>query len=233
LEDPLTGEITPSVFKAEVPAVFLADVFSQATNIIPSIVKGFPWYKNATTVSNDPVQLILNRIWRAGLAITGISGLPNNKNANNVIIPQISYQISLRIPPSLDTIIAQKSLKELFEKDPPYGATIIYDYEGAPVGAGWMSPPQPAWLSDAIDLVSQALFQQGAAPLGDGGTVPVLNAFQKLFPKTLFFATGVAGPGNNEHAANENLNIRYAKQLSSCLAFVISEVVGNVQNTSS
>lgn len=228
LEDPVTGKILPSEFQVEVPATYLADVFSQATNIVPSTIKGFPWFGYATTAASNPVELILNRIWRAGLAVTGVDGLPSTAAANNVVVGSVSYQLSLRLPPPLRIDEVQRQLKDLFEKDPPYGATVTYDYEGAPAANGWMSPPQPRWLSEAIDQASQVLFQQPSAPLGDGGTQPVLAILKEKFKETLFFASGVAGPGNNEHAANENLNIKYAEQLSACEAYVLSQLPANV-----
>lgn len=38
-------------------------------------------------VSDNPLELILNRTWRAQLTITGISGLSPVKSAGNVMVP--------------------------------------------------------------------------------------------------------------------------------------------------
>lgn len=52
--------------------------------------------------SDNSFELILNRAWRPQLIVTGISGLSPVKSAGNVMIPECSMRLSLRLPPTYD-----------------------------------------------------------------------------------------------------------------------------------
>jgi hypothetical protein len=47
---------------------------------------------------------------------------------------------------------AAKSLKEILEKDPPYGATVTCHIKG--MGSGWNSPSNKPWLTDILENAS-------------------------------------------------------------------------------
>jgi hypothetical protein len=42
------------------------------------------------------------------------------------------------------------------------------------------------------------------------------------FPQAQFFITGVLGPHSNAHGPNEFLHLAYAKQLTACVADVLT-----------
>ena len=46
------------------------------------------------------------------------------------------------------------------------------------------------------------------------------------FPEAQFMITGVLGPKSNAHGPNEFLHIQTAKNLSGCVAYVLSEYPG-------
>lgn len=45
-------------------------------------------------------------------------------------------------------------------------------------------------------------------------------------------ATRAAGPGNNEHGANENLDMSYAKELAAALALTIAATAAQAGSAS-
>jgi len=73
-------------------------------------------------------------------------------NAGNVLRPQTSLKLSLRLPPPIDGDHASQHLKRLLEADPPYGANVHFDDESG--ATGWNAPPTQAWLGRAIDEAS-------------------------------------------------------------------------------
>lgn len=231
LQDTETGIITPSFLKKRIPKSQLAYARQQADLLGFGVFTGFPWQSPAAPVSAEPLDLILNKTWRAALAITGVDGLPSTDSASNVIIPCVTFMLSIRVPPTVDVNKAQKKVQRLLTADPPYGATVDYSYEGLPIGGGWYFSMESG-LKSVVENASLMIFgtDESAEPIGDGGTVPILNTLKEMFNpsgdagKTQFLATGVAGPGNDEHAANEHLNISYARKVAECVTLVLSEL---------
>src|SRR5947199_230675 len=78
---------------------------------------------------------VLNRTWRRQLAVTGIDGLPPPENAGNVLLPSTVAKLSLRLPPTLNAAAAASALSGVLEKNPPYGARVLFTQEAS--AAGW------------------------------------------------------------------------------------------------
>jgi acetylornithine deacetylase/succinyl-diaminopimelate desuccinylase-like protein len=172
----------------------------------------------------DRAEALLNRTWRPALSVIGADGLPSSANAGNVLRPETSLKLSLRLPPSVDGGKASRHLKRLLEADPPYGANVRFDDESG--ATGWNAPPTQAWLGSAIDEASALFYDKPAAAMGEGGTIPFMAMLGKHFPEAQFLITGVLGPHANAHGPNEFLHVPYAKKLTACVAFVLAAHAG-------
>jgi acetylornithine deacetylase/succinyl-diaminopimelate desuccinylase-like protein len=172
-------------------------------------------------VSNDPVELLLNSTWRATVAVTGADGLPPVGSAGNVLLPELAFKLSLRLPPTTDPIAATRAVKNALEHDPPYGAQVAF--ENASASAGWNAPAFAPWLEEAILRASRQIYGQEAIHMGCGGTIPFMGMLGARFPQTQFFITGVLGPQSNAHGPNEFLHIEYAKKLTACVSLVLAD----------
>ena len=64
----------------------------------------------------------------------GANGLPSLDNAGNVLRPYTALKLSLRIPPMVNPEAATRALKNLVEKDPPYGARVNFEPEQGAAG---------------------------------------------------------------------------------------------------
>jgi len=53
----------------------------------------------------------LNRTWRPTVSYIGCSGMPKAEIAGNVCLPEITFRISIRIPPNLDSNEASQFVK--------------------------------------------------------------------------------------------------------------------------
>ena len=157
---------------------------------------------------------------RPMLAVTGAEGLPPPASAGNVLRPKTELVLSLRLPPTLDAERAARRVKEILEKDPPYGARVTYEYGQA--ATGWNAPATAGWLERAVDEASKRHYGRSAMWMGEGGTIPFMAMLGQKFPQAQFFITGVLGPHSNAHGPNEFLHIDYAKRLTACVADVLT-----------
>ncbi|MGE5339838.1 MAG: M20/M25/M40 family metallo-hydrolase, partial [Gemmatimonadota bacterium] len=119
---------------------------------------------------------------------------------------------------------ATRRLKELLEADPPYNARVTFDADWG--ATGWNAPETAAWLKQAADQASRAVFGRESAWTGSGGTIPFMSMLGQKFPRAQYLITGVLGPKSNAHGPNEFLHIPYVKQLSSAVARVITALPG-------
>ena len=230
IDDSRTGAVKGADFTCEIPAERLAQAKQAAAILGDSLWKRFPWASCcaedgtsrlfARPASNDPVELVLNRTWRAALAVTGAEGFPPLAAAGNVQRPYTSFKLSLRLPPLVDGERAAQALKERLETDVPYSAVASFQADSA--STGWNAPSNAPWMSGALDQASQAMFGKPAAFMGEGGTIPFMAMLNEKFPAAQLVVTGVLGPKSNAHGPNEFLHIDYAKRITAATAMVIA-----------
>jgi acetylornithine deacetylase/succinyl-diaminopimelate desuccinylase-like protein len=231
VDDSRTGVVKPSAFNCSIPHERI-DQAKQAADILGEAMwKRFPWdsccddggkFVFVQPATKDPVELILNRTWRAALAVVGADGLPPIESAGNVQRPYTSLKLSLRLPPVVDGDHAAEELKRTLETNPPYNAHVTFHYEHA--ATGWNAPPTAPWLSALLDEASIAAYGKPAAYMGEGGTIPFMGMLGAKFPGAQMLVTGVLGPKSNAHGPNEFLHVPYAKKLTCAVAMVIAGV---------
>ena len=230
LDDSRTGVVRPGEFACAIPDERREQARQAAQILGDTLWQRFPWASCcdnqgtarlfAQPATKDPVELILNRTWRAALAVTGADGLPAIESAGNVQRPRTALKLSLRLPPSVDGEVAARTMKAMLEKDAPYSAVVSFDYDSA--ATGWNAPSNAPWLSDALDRASTALFGKPAAYMGEGGTIPFMGMLGAKFPQAQILVTGVLGPRSNAHGPNEFLDLAYAKKVTAATAMVIA-----------
>lgn len=221
LEDDRTGRIIPQEFHVEIPERRVEQARAVAAALGEEVWRQFPLLPGMRPVVMDPTELLLNNTWRPALALTGAAGLPKIEDAGNVLRPSTSLKISLRLPPLVDGVVASRRLKELFESDPPYGARVTFDAEGA--ATGWNAPPMSAWLEKSVNQASRRYFGKPAMYDGTGGTIPFMAMLGERFPGAQFLVTGLLGPGSNAHGPNEFLHLPTGAKLTACVAHVLAD----------
>jgi acetylornithine deacetylase/succinyl-diaminopimelate desuccinylase-like protein len=223
VDDPATGRVLGDEYHATVPDERMTQIRRVGEILGDEVWKEFPWAGDATNHSEpttrDPIEGILARTWRPALSITGASGLPDPEMAGNVLRPQTSLKLSMRIPPTVDAARAARTLKATLEADPPYNARVTFNAERS--ATGWNAPATAPWLVRALDEASMAAYGKEAAWLGEGGSIPFMNMLGARFPRAQFVITGVMGPQSNAHGPNEFLHIAFAKGLTASVAHVV------------
>jgi acetylornithine deacetylase/succinyl-diaminopimelate desuccinylase-like protein len=221
LEDEVTGEIRPRDFHVEIPPLRVEQARAVAAALGRDMIVKYPFVSGMRPVSDDPVELLLNNTWRPALGITGAAGLPLPGDGGNVLRPQTTLKLSLRLPPTCDADRAVRTLKELLERDPPYGARVTCTVE-AP-GNGWDAPSSRPWLAESVDRASRAHFGKPAMHQGLGGSIPFMSMLGQRFPQAQFLITGVMGPGSNAHGPNEFLDLPTGVKVTACVAQVLAD----------
>jgi acetylornithine deacetylase/succinyl-diaminopimelate desuccinylase-like protein len=221
IENPVTGDLLLEELQASIPKDRRAQVTAAAKVLGDSVAGKLPWVPGVKPLSNDPAELIINSTWRATLAVTGADGLPPVMSAGNVLLPELSFKLSLRLAPTTDPAKATKALREALERDPPYGAEVKFESEGGT--GGWNAPAFAPWLEESITRASREIYGRDAVHIGCGGSIPFMGMLGARFPRTQFFITGVLGPHANAHGPNEFLHIDYAKKLTACVSLVLAD----------
>ncbi len=220
IEDSATGEVLLPELHADIPA----DRVDQAAAAIGATGGNLAdpgwFYEQTLPVVSDPVQQALNRTWRPSLSITGLDGAPAPGDAGNVLRPNTSAKLSVRLPPTVDPEVAMKALVAALTHDPPYGASVTFS--DGELGPGWAAPDLQPWLADALAAASDAHFGAPANYQGEGGSIPFMGMLGEQFPEAQFVITGVLGPQSNAHGPNEFLDIPTAKRVAGVVAQLLN-----------
>jgi acetylornithine deacetylase/succinyl-diaminopimelate desuccinylase-like protein len=220
LEDEASGAVRPAELHVQVPPERIAQARVAAAALGPEVHDKFPYAGGTRPVSDDLVELVLNRTWRPQLATIGIDGLPSPGDAGNVMRPFTAARLSLRLPPTLDADAALETVRRLLLDHPPYGAEVSLEAERA--ATGWNAPALAPWLERSLAAASEASFGRPPAYMGEGGSIPFMAMLGEKFPAAQFVVTGVLGPHSNAHGPNEFLHIGYGKRLTAAVAQVIA-----------
>ncbi len=218
LEDADTGAILLQDLYVEIPEERIQQAAKAAAVLGGDMVNDFPLLAGVSVLADEPVELMLNNSWRPALAVIGQDGMPAVEKAGNVLLPQLTYKLSLRLPPTLAAGEATAAVKRVLESDPPFGARVTVTGGGE---KGWNAPPLASWLAEATDASSQEFFGKEACYLGLGGSIPFMAMLGERFPHAQYLITGVLGPHSNAHGPNEFLHTPYAKKLNCCLVRVV------------
>jgi acetylornithine deacetylase/succinyl-diaminopimelate desuccinylase-like protein len=221
LEHPPSGDMLLPELQVAIPEDRMAQILAAAAVLGDAVAGKMPYAEGVRPVSNDPAELLIKSTWRATLAVTGADGLPPVQSAGNVLLPEISLKLSLRLPPTCDAATAERAVKAALEQDPPYGAQVRFESGGAT--GGWNAPAVAPWLEQSMAEASHEIFARDAVYTGVGGTIPFMGMLGERFPQTQFFITGVLGPQSNAHGPNEFLHIDYTRRLTACVALVLAD----------
>lgn len=218
LEDPATGQLRPEALHVEIPPARVEQA-GRAADVLGGAVAGdFPFVKGGRALADSSRQLLLNGAWEPAMTVISQSGLPELGDGGNVLLPELAFRLSVRIPPTLPPREAGATLRQVLEQDPPFGAQVRVSAGGLP---GWNAPEVSPWLEEATDAASREFFGNPACHLGIGGSIPFMEMIGKKFPQAQFLITGVLGPNSNAHGPNEFLHVPYAKKLTCCLVRVL------------
>lgn len=220
LEDAETGRILLPAAWCSIPEQRKQEAEEVARVLGPGLRDAFPFRPGVRPASEDPLDLVLNRTWRPQLEVVGASGLPDVRNAGNVLRPMTELKLSLRLPPRTDATQVAAAVRSCLEENPPYGAEVTF--EVAEAATGWDSPPLAADLHAVLDRASRTFWGEPPCSMGEGGTIPFMGMLGRMFPQSQFVVTGVLGPHSNAHGPNEFLHLPTAEKITATVALLLA-----------
>jgi acetylornithine deacetylase/succinyl-diaminopimelate desuccinylase-like protein len=229
LDDQLTGNVLLPELNTQIPQHRVEQAQAAAAILKETVFTALPVLPGVQPVNNDPTELLLNRTWRPALSITGIGHMPHLDNAGNVLRPQTTVKLSMRIPPTCNADDAIQAIKQTLEKNPPYGAKVEFIPEQG--GTGWNAPETAPWLLQANQEASHHFYGKDAMYMGEGGSIPFMGMLGEKFPHAQFLIAGVLGPHSNAHGPNEFLHIPMAKKLTCCVSYVLAQHFVNASSS--
>ncbi len=103
-------------------------------------------------VSENALDLFLNKSWRPQMTVIGLNGLPNVAHAGNVLLPELKFKVNMRMPPTVNPSSAPAFITKLLTTDPPFGCSItVSEFD---VASGWNCPKYEPWLQSALNQTS-------------------------------------------------------------------------------
>ncbi len=219
IEDPLTGDILLPELAVVIPAPVMRAAADTAELLGPKWAEHeYPWIDSTHADSCGTAEHLLSQSWRTAFEVTGADGLPATARAGNVLRPETTLSLALRLPPTLDADAAVNAVLRALTVDVPNGATVDVETHRAD---GWAAPSCAAWLEQTLDDASHAAYGLGHRSLGEGGTIPFMAMLARRFPNAQFAVAGVLGPGSNAHGPNEFLHLDYAERLTVAVAHIL------------
>ena len=166
---------------------------------------------------------LVERLWcKPALAVIALSTTPVDR-ASNTLIPSAEAKISLRVAPGDDADAALTHLERHLQEHAPWGAHVVVDrgdtgrpsripFEG-PYAEAARAAFREAWSTDAVFV-------------GQGGSIPMVAAFQAAFPEATVLVTAVSDPDSRPHGANESLHLGDLERVSVAEALMLERFAG-------
>jgi len=224
LEDENTGFIKPSFLNEQIPDNRREEAIAAGQVLADSFAQMYPFAGDGGPISDDPTELVLNNTWAPSLAITGLGGAPSPEAAGNVLRPETTARLALRIPPTTDAVKAAAALRALLLESAPNDADVSAAFHTP--NPGWHAPATAPGLKDSLMSASMDYFGAPAIAMGCGGSIPFMEFLASRSPKAQFVVTGILGPHSNAHGPNEFLHIPAAKKLTACVSKIIADWPG-------
>ncbi|HEU0096626.1 MAG TPA: M20/M25/M40 family metallo-hydrolase, partial [Rhizomicrobium sp.] len=98
IESVETGEITLDALKVAIPEERVTQAGAAAAILGDTVVSELPFAADTRSMTASNADAILQKTWKAQLAITAIDGYPLPENGGNVLLPYTTLKLSIRVP---------------------------------------------------------------------------------------------------------------------------------------
>jgi len=145
-----------------------------------------------------------DRVWaKPSVTVLGLD-IPNTAEASNVLLPEVTAKLSMRIVPGSDADAQLDALMDFLRADPPWNSVV----EVAKVKTGHAFAVDMA--APAITAAEQALadvYGTDVEAIGSGGSIPLIASIQKIAPAAAIILWGAEDTAKaNIHAGDESVD---------------------------
>lgn len=140
---------------------------------------------------------------KPAVSVVGIDA-PAVDGAINAVIPKARAAVSLRVPPTVDPLDAQRKLVEHLLSHAPWGVHVTVT-EG-PVGAGFAGDATGTAREAMADAMRIA-YGKDPVDFGSGGSIPLVSVLTEVVPQAEIMMCGAQDGAASIHAPNESLDL--------------------------
>lgn len=156
---------------------------------------------------------VTERLWtRPAVSVIGIDATPVD-GASNTLAASARAKISLRLAPGQDPRAAMDALVTHLQSHAPWNARV--EVTPGELGAPGEVPLEGPYAEAAIVAFTSAWGREPVI-VGQGGSIPMVAAFQQLFPAATVLVTALADPDSRMHGLDESLHLADFRR--ACLA---------------
>ncbi len=154
-------------------------------------------------------------VWaRPAVTVLGIDA-PDVSGAINAVNAGAAAKVSVRVPPGLTGEQARDALVAQLEKSAPWNAKVEFETEA-------VADPFTASLGGrAHDALTDALaeaYAKDTVTMGQGGSIPLCNLLQQLYPEAEILLLGVEEPLCQIHAPDESVHPDEVEKIALAIA---------------
>jgi acetylornithine deacetylase/succinyl-diaminopimelate desuccinylase-like protein len=157
-------------------------------------------------------------VWaRPTATVLGIDA-PTVAGAGNTVSAEASAKVSVRVPPGLTGEAARDALTRQLESTAPWGAKVTVTSEAVadPFTAAHGGPAY-----DALVEAMKAAYDKDVVTMGQGGSIPLCNLLQELYPQAEIMLLGIEEPLCQIHAPDESVDPFEVEKISLALALFL------------
>lgn len=148
------------------------------------------------------------RVWsKPAIGAIGIDAPAVNESAN-AIIPEATFRLSMRVPPSQKVEDAAEALAAHLTASAPFGATVEVAVQE--MGPAYTADLDHEVVKDYREALSKA-WGVDAVAIGQGASIPFIAKFEEAFPEAIIIVTGIEDPATKAHGENESQSVKILK----------------------
>ena len=157
-------------------------------------------------------------VWDSTCEIVGIDMFPTAQEAGNIISPEIRVKFSMRLPPNLDNLEAEKIIKDQLEMPDQWRSQfVVSDLHSC---SGWVNSISSPIFDEKILKAIEGIYDS-IVYVNVGASIPTNSLISKMFPDANIITTGVITKDSNIHSHDENLDLDLVKRFMTFLYRVI------------
>jgi acetylornithine deacetylase/succinyl-diaminopimelate desuccinylase-like protein len=212
LHDDAGNTIVPGVATGEWPG---ADVDEQVYRESSGVLDGVELIGSGTLAS---------RLWaKPSVTVIGIDA-PTVQAASNVLIPEATAKISMRIVPGADAGRELELLVTHLKSVVPWHAEV----EVTPLKAGW--PFAVDMSGPTVRAAEQGLTEAFGTPvetIGSGGSIPLINSLKNACPRADVILWGAEDTALSRiHASNESVDPSEIERMITAQVLTLGKLAG-------
>jgi acetylornithine deacetylase/succinyl-diaminopimelate desuccinylase-like protein len=157
---------------------------------------------SVTLIGTDSIE---ERLYgKPSINVVGLDGVPPMSKATNALSPKATARISMRLAPSQDPDTARALLVNHLRHVAPWGVTVEITPAGE--GFGFSAQTNGAYFTTAQNAIKTAYGADMVAHAGQGGSIPLVHAFQVVNPTADIVLWGCEEPRSAIHGPDESVS---------------------------